>query len=232
MSETAPGARWPPCDPEAGALTLRADDGRLIVLPSDYLEHAHHGYALTGHVSQGATVERTYLLASPERGGAEWAYVAASRHRMDLRVYASLPTSPSGRPRPWPSAGGAARPSTWPPSAWRPPAPGPGGASRTAPTAGRARGGRGGPAGRAAGRARGAPGRAARRRAAGPERRAAPPGRRARAGPPRASPGAAGLGRGRARGHRAPASADPGPAATRAEDLEERAWAAASASGR
>ena len=58
------------------------------MLPPDYLEHAHYGYALTGHVSQGVTVERTYLLASPERGGAEWAYVAGSRHRLDLRVYA------------------------------------------------------------------------------------------------------------------------------------------------
>ena len=76
-------------DPEAGALTLRADDGRSSSSRADYLEHAHYGYALTGHVSQGATVERTYLLASPERGGAEWAYVAASRHRIDLRVYLS-----------------------------------------------------------------------------------------------------------------------------------------------
>ena len=76
-------------DPGAGALALRADDGRLLQLPADYLSHAHHGYALTGHVSQGATVDRTFLLASPERGGAEWAYVAASRHRIDLRVYAS-----------------------------------------------------------------------------------------------------------------------------------------------
>ena len=75
-------------DPEAGTLALRADDGRLIELPADYLDHAHHGYALTGHVSQGASVDRTFLLASPERGGAEWAYVAASRHRIDLRVYA------------------------------------------------------------------------------------------------------------------------------------------------
>jgi conjugative relaxase-like TrwC/TraI family protein len=73
---------------EARALTLRADDGRRIELPADYLAHAHHGYALTGHVSQGASVDRTFLLASPERGGAEWAYVAASRHRIDLRVYA------------------------------------------------------------------------------------------------------------------------------------------------
>jgi conjugative relaxase-like TrwC/TraI family protein len=76
-------------DAAAGTLTFRADDGRVIRLPADYLEHAHHGYALTGHASQGLTVERTYLLASPERGGAEWAYVAASRHRIDLLVYAS-----------------------------------------------------------------------------------------------------------------------------------------------
>jgi AAA domain/TrwC relaxase len=75
-------------DPDAGTLTLRADDGRFIDLPADYLDHAHHGYAVTGHVSQEATVDRTFLLASPERGGAEWAYVAASRHRIDLRVYA------------------------------------------------------------------------------------------------------------------------------------------------
>jgi hypothetical protein len=76
-------------DPGAGTLTLLADDGRLIALPPEYLEHAQYGYALTGHASQGATVDRTYLLASPERGGAEWAYVAASRQRIDLRVYLS-----------------------------------------------------------------------------------------------------------------------------------------------
>jgi hypothetical protein len=75
-------------DRGAGTLTLRADDGRRIELPADYLTHAHHGYALTGHASQGASVGRTFLLASPERGGAEWAYVAGSRHRIDLRVYA------------------------------------------------------------------------------------------------------------------------------------------------
>ena len=55
--------------------------------PSDYLGDVHHGYALTGHISQGATVERTYLLATPERGGAEWAYVAATRQRVDLAVF-------------------------------------------------------------------------------------------------------------------------------------------------
>ncbi|MBX9718511.1 MAG: hypothetical protein K2X36_06665, partial [Microbacteriaceae bacterium] len=70
--------------------TLRAltDDGVAVELPDDYLTHAHHGYAMTGHTSQGATVERTYLLATPERGGAEWAYVASTRQRIDLCVFA------------------------------------------------------------------------------------------------------------------------------------------------
>ncbi len=71
----------------ARELRLRTDDGRDVRLPSAYLEHAHHGYALTGHISQGATVEWTYLLATPERGGAEWAYVAATRQRLDLAVF-------------------------------------------------------------------------------------------------------------------------------------------------
>jgi conjugative relaxase-like TrwC/TraI family protein len=72
---------------ETGSLVLRTDDGRRVELPADYLEHAHHGYAITGHASQGATVDRTFLLAAPERGSAEWGYVAASRHRIDLQVY-------------------------------------------------------------------------------------------------------------------------------------------------
>jgi hypothetical protein len=71
------------------SLSLRTDDGRVVSLPADYLPHAHHGYALTGHVSQGATVDRTFVLASPDRGGAQWAYVAASRQRLDLQVFVS-----------------------------------------------------------------------------------------------------------------------------------------------
>ncbi len=74
-------------NPDAGGLAIRTDDGRNVRLPADYLEHAHHAYAITGHISQGVTVDRTYLLASPERGGREWGYVAASRHRIDLRVH-------------------------------------------------------------------------------------------------------------------------------------------------
>ena len=74
-------------DPAARSLELRTDDGRQVQLPTDYLEHAHHGYAITGHISQGATTDRTYLFAAPERGSREWGYAAGSRHRHDLHVY-------------------------------------------------------------------------------------------------------------------------------------------------
>jgi len=75
-------------DERQRALTLWTDDGREVALPADYLRHAEYGYAMTGHISQGTTVDRTYLLATPERGGKEWAYVAGSRQRIDLDVYA------------------------------------------------------------------------------------------------------------------------------------------------
>jgi conjugative relaxase-like TrwC/TraI family protein len=71
----------------AGSLLVRTDDGRRVELPADYLEHVQHGYAITGHAAQGATVDRTFLLATPERGSAEWGYVAASRHRIDLQAF-------------------------------------------------------------------------------------------------------------------------------------------------
>jgi conjugative relaxase-like TrwC/TraI family protein len=74
-------------DSAGHALVLRTDEGLSLRLPERYLGDAQYGYALTGHVSQGATVERTYLLASPERGGREWAYVASTRQRVDLTVF-------------------------------------------------------------------------------------------------------------------------------------------------
>ncbi len=72
---------------QAGSLWVITDEGRQVHLPGDYLAHAHHAYATTGNVSQGATVDYTFLLASPARGGREWAYVAGSRQRIDLRAY-------------------------------------------------------------------------------------------------------------------------------------------------
>ena len=45
-----------------------------------------HGYAVTGHVAQGATVDRAFVLAG-ESISREWAYVALSRGRAANRIY-------------------------------------------------------------------------------------------------------------------------------------------------
>jgi ATP-dependent exoDNAse (exonuclease V) alpha subunit len=46
-----------------------------------------HGYAVTGHVAQGMTVDRTFVLAGPGISR-EWAYAALSRGRAENRIYA------------------------------------------------------------------------------------------------------------------------------------------------
>ena len=45
-----------------------------------------HGYAITGHVAQGATVDRTFVLAT-DGIRREWAYVAMSRGRVANQLY-------------------------------------------------------------------------------------------------------------------------------------------------
>ncbi|WP_217922709.1 MobF family relaxase [Miltoncostaea oceani] len=75
-------------DSASKALLVRVDDAGVVRLPEGYLDDVQYGYALTGHISQGATVDRTFLSATPERGGREWAYVASSRQRVDLTLFA------------------------------------------------------------------------------------------------------------------------------------------------
>ena len=45
-----------------------------------------HGYAITGHIAQGLTTDRTYVLAT-DGIDREWAYVALSRGRHSNRLY-------------------------------------------------------------------------------------------------------------------------------------------------
>ena len=46
-----------------------------------------HGYAITIHKSQGATVDRAYVLGSKTMDS-HLSYVAMSRHREEARLYA------------------------------------------------------------------------------------------------------------------------------------------------
>ena len=81
-------------DPDARELVMESDAGGLHRLPADYLAaHAEHAYALTGHGTQGGTVEWAGVVGTPEDFSRNWSYTALSRGREPTRLYvaAELP---------------------------------------------------------------------------------------------------------------------------------------------
>jgi hypothetical protein len=75
-------------DRDAKAITIETDAGEFRQLPAHYVaEHLEHAYALTGHGSQGATVERAVVVGVPEDFTNEWAYTALSRARDPVQVH-------------------------------------------------------------------------------------------------------------------------------------------------
>ncbi|MGD9572396.1 MAG: MobF family relaxase [Thermoleophilia bacterium] len=79
-------------EPVLGILTLQLDGGPIRQVPARYAgEHLEHGYALTGHAAQGASVERAFVMIRADGALAEWGYVAASRARAETRLYAVGP---------------------------------------------------------------------------------------------------------------------------------------------
>jgi len=69
----------------------RLDDGRRVAFSPDQYNHIAHGYAVTIHKSQGATVDRTYVLADPMMNR-NASYVALTRHREGVHVYTDRAT--------------------------------------------------------------------------------------------------------------------------------------------
>jgi len=69
------------------ALILELADGRRVRLQGEAIDAAHlaHGYAMTVHRCQGATVDTAHVLA--DGGGRELGYVAMSRAREATHVY-------------------------------------------------------------------------------------------------------------------------------------------------
>jgi hypothetical protein len=82
-------------DPQRGTLSVEIC-GRLVELGAGFLTGATregeptllHAYAITGHVAQGLTVDRAFVLADAGMSR-EWAYVALSRGRESNRLYLS-----------------------------------------------------------------------------------------------------------------------------------------------
>jgi len=85
-------------DPAAHELELDTTDGARIRLPASYLEARtarggatlDHGYAITGHKSQGMTTGRAFVLGTEELYR-EWGYVGLSRGRVENRLYVVAP---------------------------------------------------------------------------------------------------------------------------------------------
>jgi ATP-dependent exoDNAse (exonuclease V) alpha subunit len=71
------------------AVIVDLDDHRRVTLPARYLDagHVRYGYALTGHKTQGLTVERAFVLADDRRALKEWGYVALTRAREQTSLY-------------------------------------------------------------------------------------------------------------------------------------------------
>ncbi len=67
-------------------MAVRLDGGRSIAFDTKDYANVDHGYAATIHKSQGVTVDRTHVLATPglDRHSA---YVALSRHREGVQLH-------------------------------------------------------------------------------------------------------------------------------------------------
>lgn len=76
-------------DRDRRELRVRTDRGHQVTLSPSYLDagHVRHAYALTGHASQGLTVERAFVLGGEGAQLQEWGYVAFSRARTETRLY-------------------------------------------------------------------------------------------------------------------------------------------------
>jgi ATP-dependent exoDNAse (exonuclease V) alpha subunit len=75
-------------DLERSALTLTTDASATVTLAGSEIDDQHldHGYALTVHRTQAATVDRAHLFA--DGGGRQLGYVAMSRARQRATVHA------------------------------------------------------------------------------------------------------------------------------------------------
>ncbi|HLH13508.1 MAG TPA: MobF family relaxase [Solirubrobacteraceae bacterium] len=74
-------------------ITAQLDTGRTLTWRLSDHPHLAHGYALTAHKAQGISVERTYVLAHESMSAREWTYVAGSRAREAVHLYAERTTA-------------------------------------------------------------------------------------------------------------------------------------------
>jgi Ti-type conjugative transfer relaxase TraA len=74
-------------------ITAQLDEGRTRTWRVKDHPHVEHGYAITVHKAQGASVERAYVLAHESMSAREWSYVAGSRAREAVHLYTERHTA-------------------------------------------------------------------------------------------------------------------------------------------
>jgi ATP-dependent exoDNAse (exonuclease V) alpha subunit len=80
-----------------GQLRLKMDGGHTVDLDPRKHPHLDHGYAMTGHSSQGQTADRVLIHMDTELGAKDllnslMAYVSVSRGRYDAQIYTNNAT--------------------------------------------------------------------------------------------------------------------------------------------
>lgn len=80
-------AKWSLDDRGNMIFDIHTDAGKSVALNLSQYKHLDYGYALSVHKAQGQTVDKVYVLTSDIMTDREWLYVAASRHRMQLKMF-------------------------------------------------------------------------------------------------------------------------------------------------
>ena len=81
-------------EPDVFVVEMDGDTPRQVRFDPRAFPQVDHGYAVTIHKSQGATVDRSYVLASRAMDR-HLAYVALTRHREDMQLYLNTRDRPA-----------------------------------------------------------------------------------------------------------------------------------------
>jgi Ti-type conjugative transfer relaxase TraA len=76
-------------DGENSILKIECDDGKTREINTEEYSDIRHGYAITGHASQGATVQKSFVLFNRGASDLSWGYVAMTRHKDRVQLYAT-----------------------------------------------------------------------------------------------------------------------------------------------
>jgi len=87
-------------DRQRRAVLIKTDGGDERAIDASYLaNHVEYAYAITGHSSQGATVENAIAVGRPEEFTREWAYTALSRARRETSIHLIADHGPAEQDR-------------------------------------------------------------------------------------------------------------------------------------